>query len=293
MKKKWIINIDEVPDNTTIEKFIRNQTDINKHIENLKSDKPDYLSLPIQFSIESLKNNVSNSLKDIASYSFEYKGREERFESYVSTSLTYNSRAIDNLSNDPHQSGLGSKLYSEGSSNFYEATSAQKNTYADTYSYVERTPLAHCSEVKKILDSFERTLIRSRISIIKSGASESTGLKYLWHKDESVFMNLRVNIPIESNENYVIQIIDEQKTDSEIHEFQLIPGNAFVYDTQKLHRPLCKMLNSTDRVNMICGVSPWFDYKVEQRAWVSNEYFGELHPFDMFLQAKISKLIKV
>ncbi len=292
MKKKWIINIDEVPQNITIEKFIRTLTDINKHIEHLKSKTPDYLSVPINFSIEALRSDLLSALKDIASYSFEYKGREEKFESYVSTSLTYNPSAIDNISSDPHQSGLGSKLYSEGSSNFYEATAAQKNTYADTYSYFERTPLSNHGEIKILLDSFERTLIRSRVSIIKSGLSESTDLKYLWHKDESIFLNLRVNIPIQSNENYVIQMIDDQKSDSEIIEFQLKTGNAFIYDTQKLHRPLCKTLNTTDRINMICGVSPWFDYHEEQKAWISNDYYGELHPFDMFMQGQISKLIK-
>ena len=168
MKKKWIINIDEVPQNITIEKFIRNLTDINKHIENLKSKTPDYLSVPIAFSIEAVRSDLTTALKDIASYSFEYKGREEKFESYVSTSLTCNSRAIDNISSDPHQSGLGSKLYSEGSSNFYEATAAQKNTYADTYSYFERTPLSKHGEIKILLDSFERTLIFSSLVLASS-----------------------------------------------------------------------------------------------------------------------------
>lgn len=292
MKKKWIINIDEVPQNITIEKFIRHLTDINKHIENLKSTQPDYLSLSIDTPIDTLKKDLLLALKEINSYSFEYKGREEKFESYVSTSLTYNPQAIDNISHDPHQSGLGSKLYSEGSSDFYEASMAQKNTYADTYSYFKRTPLSHRGEIKNLLDSFERTLIRSRISIIKSGLSESTDLKYLWHKDESIFLNLRINIPIQSNENYVIQMIDDQRADAEIIEFELKTGKAFIYDTQKLHRPLCKNLNATDRINMICGVSPWFDYHNEQNAWISNEYYGEMHPFDMFMQGKISKLIK-
>ncbi len=39
----------------------------------------------------------------------------------------------------------------------------------------------------------------------------------------------------------------------------------------------------TDKVRMhlVLGFSPWLDYLPEERAWVLNEYYGRLHPFDM------------
>ncbi len=294
MNKKWTIALSEVPDNITVEKFIRQKTNIESHIQNLKRlDRTDYISASINLDQLKVIQEIQEFLSHNPTYSFEYKGREEKFESYQSCSLTWNPEAIDKLSPDPLQSGLGSALYSEGSSNYYEKSKAEKNTYADTYSFLEKTPLAHLKSLEAFFNSFNRTMIRSRISIIKASHVESTKLQYLWHKDESIFLNLRINIPIESNDNYVIQLLNEDSNEADIKEFSLECGKAYVYDTEKLHRPFCKKLNSTDRINMICGVSPWFNYNPEQKAWVSNEFFGELHPFDMFSKGLITPMIRL
>ena len=36
------------------------------------------------------------------------------------------------------------------------------------------------------------------------------------------------------------------------------------------------------RINVILGVCPWFDFIEEEQAWVSNEYYGKIHPVEMF-----------
>lgn len=63
---------------------------------------------------------------------------------------------------------------------------------------------------------------------------------------------------------------------------------AYVYDSGKNHRPYCKQLDSVDRIHMICGVSPWFDFDKKNQCWVSNQYYGEMHPFEMFSNGLIS-----
>ena len=35
------------------------------------------------------------------------------------------------------------------------------------------------------------------------------------------------------------------------------------------------------RVNIVFGISPWFDWNEEDQSWESNQYYGEVHPIDM------------
>lgn len=290
MKKKWVINLADIPADSTVEKFIVTKTDIQKHIQHLSAGyNTDYLSLPINFDCKKLNQDIIEAQKSSGAFPFKYQGRETDFTSYQSTALTWNPEVIDSLSDNPHQAALGSTKYNNGNSQFYEYHGADKNTYADTYSFNKKTPIAKSGMIKEFLDTFKRSLIRSRISIIKAQHPESLDLKYLWHQDESIFINMRVNIPTQSNENYVIQLLENSASEeASISEFSLVPGNAYIYNTQKLHRPYCKQLNDIDRINLICGLSPWFDYNEETNQWVSNEFYGEMHPFDMFLQGHIS-----
>ncbi len=292
MKKKWIIDVDKIPENQTVEKYIRLNTDINHYIDIFnKNSYPDYQKEILHFDIKNAQSQIKKLMEHYGNFSFEYFKRENKFESYRSTSLTSNPKAIDALSSNPHQSALGSSLYESGSSMDYESRDALKNSYADTYSF--NTLNTICSEIAihQLIESFQRTLIRSRISLIKANAKESMELKYLWHQDESIFLNLRVNIPIISNENYVIQFIEDEQSETGISEFTLTPGHAYIYNTQKFHRPFCKELNDQDRINIICGVSPWFDFNREENIWESNDFYGEIHPFEMFKNAMISRLI--
>ncbi len=295
MKKKWIIEINNIPSNTTTEKFIFNSTDIQNQINKFEKNFPlDSIEAKLNFDIAQLNRELPPAIEKFGAFNFQYQNRLSKCKSYQSTSLTWNSNAIDSLSNNPHQGAIGSSKYNEGNSAFYEAIETEKNTYGDTYSFKERTPISKTGSLKILLDSFQRTLVRSRISTIKANDKESLGLQYLWHQDESIFINLRVNIPISSNENYVIQLLDYKTAESEaeIKEFELVPGKAYIYNTKKYHRPFCKKLNSLDRINIICGVSPWFDFHPESNTWQSNEFYGELHPFEMFQQGHISCLIK-
>ena len=292
MKSKFLIDVESIPAQITVEKYIRQQTDIEVHIKNLKpSSKQDYVSLPLDFEIETLQKNIKSLMQKYGTFNFHYAQRKEQFESYFSTSLTHNPKAIDNLSDNLHQCGLGSSLYSSGSSEDYERTDALKNTYADTYSFNRLNPITAEPELNSLISSFKRSLIRSRLSMIAANHKESTAFEYLWHQDESVFLNLRVNIPLLSNKNYLIQLLKDENNLAEFSEFSLESGRAYIYNTQKYHRPYCKNLNDEDRINLICGVSPWFDYDIEKNAWISNEYYGEVHPFDMFEQGLISSVI--
>jgi hypothetical protein len=43
---------------------------------------------------------------------------------------------------------------------------------------------------------------------------------------------------------------------------------------------------------VILGFNPWFDWVAEEQAWVSNEYYGKIHPLDMLTEGLILPTIK-
>lgn len=295
MVNKWVIKLQDVPADTTIEKFLISNTDLNEQIKKFSGYETRHLKVPLLFDIDKLSTDTLTALAQIRMYPFQYKDVEKIFNSYLSASLTYNPDSVDKLSEDPHQNTLGSTRYSQGNADFYKTHSSIRNSYADTFAFSQRTPLSQYKFLGKFIDSFRSTVIRSRVSKIVGSDPESTQQSYLWHKDESIFLNLRVNIPVQSSLDYVIQIMAEDPKDPYIvktEEFALLPGHAYAYNTQLPHRPFCKKLNNLERINIICGVSPWFDFDHAEQVWRSNDFYGKVHPFDMLKNGFVSDMIK-
>lgn len=292
VKGKWIIPLENIPADTVIHQYILQNTDIQNQIARFDNyQSADYIECPIHVNMDLLEASVKEGLKKFGQHQFAYKDQTKILKSYLSTSLTFNPDAIDKISDDPHKATLGSTQLQFGSASEYDNTKTARNTYNDTLAFKELTPLAQFAEIKNFLSTFKRTLIRSRISSVMAGMDEATKLDFGWHNDENIFLNLRVNIPIQTSANYLIQILSGSAQDAQISEFELKRNFAYVYNTQKYHRPYCKQLDSLDRINMICGISPWFDYDLASKAWISNEYYGEMHPFDMFQKGHITSAV--
>ncbi|MDD4973889.1 MAG: hypothetical protein PHY93_06035 [Bacteriovorax sp.] len=295
-KALWTIPLAEVPRNMAIHQYIIKTTNFRDQVKKFTNfDSANYRKAKLQFNFENLKQSTIEGIDRFGLYQFQYGNASLSNDSaYLSSSLTCNPNAYDKISSNPHLATLGSTTLKWNSASLYDDNENifYRNSYYDTFAFCERTPFANHNHVKSFLNSFSRTLIRSRVSSIISNKEESTKFGFGWHNDELVFINLRINIPIQTSPNYVIQIIKNEKDDElDIDEFSLEPGFAYVYDTSKNHRALCKKIDSTDRVHMICGVSPWFDFDQKNQCWVSNEFYGEVHPFEMFSKGLISPLI--
>lgn len=280
-----------------IHQYILKTTDLQTQIEKFKNYKTDsYCRQKNHFDFDLLKNSVLEAIDLFGLYQFQYAHKNaSEGGPYLSSSLTWNPNAQDSISSDPHQATLGSSSLEWNSASHYLKNENQnyRNTYNDTFAFAERTPFSEHGQLKIFLDSFLRSLIRSRVSTIKAGRIEATKFNFCWHNDEEVFINLRINIPIQTSSHYAIQVINnEDGEELEIDEFSMEPGYAYVYDSGKNHRPLCKKLDTVDRIHMICGVSPWFDFDKTNECWISNEYYGELHPFEMFSGGLITPFIK-
>lgn len=294
--KSWCIKESEIPEDYSIHRYIMEKTDILKYMEKVKiSNAHAFGSVKLTFNINKLTDSVIEGLNQFGLHNFSYAKESTKKaltdECYQSCSLTYNPHAKDKVSPDPHRGTLGSRQLKFGSASLYEK--GERHTYCDSLSFRTRTPFAEHAYIKEFLDTFERTLIRSRVSSLKGSDPNTQHIKFCWHDDESIFINLRVNIPIVSSHNFCVQVINNQNDDHSlnIEEITMEKGNAYYYDTGKVHRPFTKMKTNQERIHMVCGVSPWFDYLEDTGEWVSNEFYGRVHPFDMLIEGKISPFI--
>lgn len=48
------------------------------------------------------------------------------------------------------------------------------------------------------------------------------------------------------------------------------------------HRVYAVGAPATDRVHLVLGFSPWFDYDAHERVWRSNAWYGKVHPLDLW-----------
>ena len=150
-----------------------------------------------------------------------------------------------------------------------------KNSYFDGYGFNTPTPASQHGELGVFMERCKRTRVRSRLSIINGGAfNDDPNKENRWHKDEPVFENLRINIPITTNENYFFQIENQEH----VH---LPVGHAYSWNTFIPHTVFNTKLTDSRRIHLVMGFSPWWDYLPEEQAWVQNEFYGVKHPFDM------------
>lgn len=294
ISRKWVISIDKIPSNKITHRYFFENTDLIKQISKFKENLNDeYVKCPLSLNVEHLKKDVLGAIDQYGLYPFSYNNRVTEEGVYISSSLTWNPLAIDKISDNPHQATLGSTFHNFSSASLYADRDTEKNSYTDSLSFTSTTPFANFGEIKNLTESFQRTLVRSRVSVLMGGNKSATRFNFGWHNDELIFINLRVNVPVTTNPDFSIQIIKNSDGDElNIQEIELEVGNAYAYDTGKNHRPCCKRVNDLDRINMIYGVSPWFDYIPEEKIWISNEFYGELHPFEMLKLGYISDKIK-
>jgi hypothetical protein len=218
-----------------------------------------------------------------------------RSKSYVGFSLTYNPDHEEGI--DVHASLLGSGRVSKNEyfARFtYQDENARtrgKNSYDDTYGFRTRTPASRHKALGHFIDRFSRPLLRSRVSAMRGslgGQQAVMSVKHTdanrcdagWHRDEPVFIHLRVNLPVTTHPSFRTQIEDSV-------DAYLEAGRLYSWDTDLPHRPIATERIDKVRVHLVLGFSPWLDYVEEERGYALNEYYGKVHPFDMLNEGLI------
>lgn len=278
----------DIPDDTTVAEYLQKKTDLYRRIREIRPRReyPKVIVLEfVNLNLSALEKSIHDSLQLFGDHG--WRTKEGVLNDYTGFSLVYNPTHQDSL--PIHASTLGTPKNSQHE--FYWDTvkhhSQLKNSYFDTYGFSTRTPASQYGALGKLLDRSQRTLIRSRVSILHGDKFRPELKRFIgWHRDEVIFENLRINIPVVTSSNYLFQIAGEKS----VH---LPTGYGYSWDTNIPHRVFSDHWRNDIRIHIVLGFSPWFDYLPAERVWVKNEFFGKLHPFDMLAEGHIFPGVKV
>jgi hypothetical protein len=204
-------------------------------------------------------------------------------DTYKGFSLTYNPANGDDAYQtwgDPRLTQNFSRA--EGTGNI----DTLKNSYHDTYRFSVIHP-AVAKHYAPLLDRLNCQLTRSRVAYIDP--VDDTIYNYNYHRDEFPFQNLRVNIPLQTSPEYVLEITGSDEFGNALElEKHLEVGKFYVWNTRIPHRVYAKgpPQSLLPRIHIVLGVMPWIN--VDGDAFTKNQFFGT-HPFDLLRKGLLFK----
>jgi hypothetical protein len=161
-----------------------------------------------------------------------------------------------------------------------------KNSYHDTYRFSAIHPVV-AEHYAPLIDSLNCQITRSRVAYIDP--VDDTIYSYNYHRDEFPFQNLRVNIPLQTDPSYVLEIkgSDEYGNSLEL-EKHLEVGKFYVWNTRIPHRVYAKEKPTTTqpRIHIVLGVMPWIN--VDGDTFTKGQFYG-IQPFDLLKKGLLFK----
>jgi hypothetical protein len=196
-----------------------------------------------------------------------WRSNGQTSSTYKGFGLTYNPTFFDKDENIYHQV-WGSKLLSQS----YSCTKGMgsftnlENNYYDTFGF-RRIPNDVNKHLGFFLDRFNFHISRSRVAYMFGYGQEPNNNKG-WHVDEPSSHLLRINIPLQTSDDYVMQWNN--------NTYYLEIGKAYLWNTRKEHRPAIfkKVEMKQPRINVVLGLTPWLNYDAITDSYSKNEYFG-------------------
>jgi hypothetical protein len=219
--------------------------------------------------------NAVNNIKDEIGIT-PWKTSDGESNKYKGFSWKYNPDYIDSDVSIYHQTFGSVRLsqsfaFKNGRGNHQNI----KNTYYDSYGFRKLSPVID-RHLGFLLNKFSCPLIRSRVAYLNM--FEKTPTDSGWHIDESPNHLFRINIPIQTSEEYILDIegTDEYGNSLSLRDKHLEVGKAYIWNTRIPHRVSINKpcQNTNDRIHLVLGLSPWFDYNSENDSFVSSKTFG-------------------
>jgi hypothetical protein len=265
------------PENKTLFQWIDENLDFKTAIKDVKSPVKSnkVIEIPHRYNIDEIREITLHCLS-LFGFNGWQTARGE-IKAYGGLSMVYNPDIKESV--DPNQSTLGTQINNPDEF-FYgkmEKFSSPRNTYFDSYGFRKLSPAIEKSKLKDFIDEFNLSPTRSRVAILDGSYHTSVGEEFLWHKDEEIFENLRINIPLVTNEHFLFQLEDQPP-------LHLEAGKFYTWDTHLPHRVYMNTHTDVKRLHLVLGFMPWINYLPEEDAFEPNEFFGKVHPFDIILK---------
>ena len=277
------IYLDEIPHNHAVDRYIMDVTGSKEKWLAVKHSlvKNKAKLKILDYNHEARSADTLEAIQRFGFHGWTNKSiLQPNISKYGGLSFVYNPKHLDEM--DKNSSTLGTSRNTIDQFYDYNTTNTPnlKNSYLDTYSFTENTDLRNFGYIKDFLDSrSKRTLIRSRLGVIKAGNPNFKFNEYAWHRDEQICVNIRINIPIVTELDYLFQLRDEEP-------YHLETGYAYTWDTTHPHRVYHFAETTKDRIHFVLGYSPWFDFDKENQCWIKNEFWGK-HPIQMVMDGDI------
>lgn len=291
------IRTSAIPDDQTVFDHLSRCFDLEAAMQPFL-DRPSILQrYDLSFDLAALETTCREVVARYGLRGFRNTADDIAHPTYGSLSLTCN----PDVAGDPHNATLGSAHLRNGQY-FYgsDETRAQmpklKGDYYDSYGFRRLTPAASHGALADLLRGFTLPVIRSRLSVIPGDNPAALSDGYGWHRDESIFHNLRINIPVWTAPEYLLEIEtilsrpEPGSATSQRHHLR--HGFAWSWDTNRPHRVFASALNSQSRCHLVVGLAPWFDYDADNDAWSPNQWFGRMHPHDLIAEGLAHPLIR-
>ncbi len=288
------IFVDEVPRERTIWEAIVAEPLMREAMASVRVRKPRgglVWSIPVDLDVPRLLASYEACLGEVGRPRG-FANREGIEGPYRSISLAYNPDHQDGL--DPFFSTLGTPQ--NGVKEFYalfrpEEQPQRKNSYWDTLGFRQIHPTIE-RHFGWFFERFTGKLVRSRIaSLVHTEFERIAEPEFNWHIDESPFCNLRMNIPLVTAPQYLMEIDSEHvpkgyKSRAPVGRNRrwrghLAVGGCYSWNTELPHRVFAEAPPTLDRIHIVLGFCPWFDWDAERRCWRTNAHFGVDHPYDM------------
>ena len=230
----------------------------------------DELGLP---SPEELLTSVLNIKNTVGVKGWLSNGVESR--SYKGFSLTYNPEFHDAGASIYHQTwGAPSLLQSYGRERGLGTVSSIRNTYYDTYAFRNQAPVIE-TELSYLFDHFNCPLLRSRVAFLK--LHRCLNSYDSWHVDEPPYHMFRVNIPLQTSKEHVLEINGSDEYGNCMQAIKhLEVGKAYIWNTRIPHRVTVTNphFNRMDRIHLVLGFGTWIDYNKDSDTFSKSQLHG-------------------
>lgn len=277
------IPVSEVPDSSATFSYVVSKFNYQEAMRDCKTkiEYKDILSFKIKdWDVEKMKNSIEEICQIYGEFSWRPGKGVEKNVIYKGFSLVYNPDLKDKTV-DINASTFGSyDINPEDMPHGLSEGYHYKNTYLDSHGFWKPTPASEHGYLGEFLKRSKAQRVRSRVGIIHGELYQEENSKDGWHIDERIFQNLRINIPITTNEHMWFQFEHKKPVHLDI-------GWAYSFDSFVPHRVYTTQNSPAQRIHLVLGYSPWFNYDEQEAAWYPNEFFGKKHPFDMLVDGDI------